>query len=186
MEISARPAAVASEPLAHPEMGEEWVAELKLFAGQRLPAHLVPDLIVPMGDLPRTPNGKVDRLALPTPGLASAAGERAPRTAEEIVLRKLVADVLELSDVPLDADFFALGGDSLLAMRLVAGVRSTLGSELGVRDVFDKRTVAKLAAGLRKPAGIQQPLIPRDKPARIPLSYSQLRMWFLKIGRAHV
>ena len=173
--MSATVPAVSTQP----QTDDEWVAELKRFAGLRLPAHLVPDLVVLMDSLPRTPNGKADRLALPEPDLVAARRERPAETADETALRRLVADVLGLADVPVDADFFTLGGDSLLAMRLVARVRSTLDREISVRDVFDDPTVAGLAFRLRTPTGVRSALAVREKPARVPLSHAQLRMWFL-------
>ncbi|WP_041842395.1 amino acid adenylation domain-containing protein [Actinoplanes friuliensis] len=110
----------------------------------RLPAHLVPAVIVGLDELPLTPNGKLDRAALPAPG-QSAEG-RAPATPTERVVAELFAEVLGAATVGADDDFFALGGHSFLAARLVARLRERLDTEAPVRYVFEAPTVAKLAA----------------------------------------
>ncbi|MBL7253034.1 non-ribosomal peptide synthetase [Paractinoplanes lichenicola] len=112
----------------------------------RLPSYLVPALIVAVdGDLPRTPNGKVDRRRLPAPDWAALAGDAAPATEVQTRLASLFADILGLPRVGVDDNFFALGGHSMSCMRLIGGVRSAFGADLRVRDVFDSPTVAGLA-----------------------------------------
>ena len=129
------------------------VAGLLDHARGLLPPHMVPELVVPLEELPLTANGKVDRKAL-TALAAEAAGEggrayTAPRTAVEKVLARIVADVLGVERVGADDDFFALGGDSVLATSVIARLREALDTtSLPVRVVFDRRTVAGIARRL--------------------------------------
>ncbi|GIF23080.1 amino acid adenylation domain-containing protein/non-ribosomal peptide synthase protein (TIGR01720 family) [Actinoplanes tereljensis] len=119
----------------------------------RLPSYLVPALIVAVeGALPRTPNGKVDRRALPAPDWTALVGDAAPMTEVQTRLAELFADILGLPRVGVDDNFFALGGHSMSCMRLVGQVRSAFGAELAVRDVFDSPTVAGLARLVDRPS----------------------------------
>ncbi|MEV7416129.1 amino acid adenylation domain-containing protein [Streptomyces sp. NPDC089919] len=141
-----------------------------------LPEHMVPAVVV-LDALPVTPNGKLDRRALPAPALRT--GGRTGRTERERILTGLFASVLELPEVGADDDFFELGGHSLLAMRLVAQVRGAFGAELGIREVFTARTPAALAA-LLDGAGRARPALTRqERPELLPLSPAQRRLWFL-------
>ncbi|MEU8709777.1 amino acid adenylation domain-containing protein [Streptomyces sp. NPDC048565] len=120
---------------------------LRRHAAARLPAAMVPGALVVVDALPRTPNGKVNRRALPAPDPA-AARTAPPSGPDEQVLCELFAEVLELPRVGSQDDFFALGGHSLLATRLAARVRSVLGAELGLRTLFEAPTPAGLATRL--------------------------------------
>jgi amino acid adenylation domain-containing protein/thioester reductase-like protein/non-ribosomal peptide synthase protein (TIGR01720 family) len=159
----------------------ERVAELRRFVASRLPDFMVPAAIVIVDSLPLTVNGKLDRRALPAPDFASGVAYRAPRDRRERVLAALFREVLGLARVGIDDGFFDLGGHSLAATRLAAQVRAELGVEVPIRAVFDAPTVAALAEWIRTHveewAGTA--LTARQRPARVPLSFAQSRLWFL-------
>ncbi|WP_232668741.1 non-ribosomal peptide synthetase/MFS transporter [Pseudonocardia sp. TRM90224] len=143
---------------------------------ERVPAHLVPDALVELDELPLTANGKVDRSALPGPWVPAATG-RAPRGALERGIARVFADVLAVPVSGADDDFFALGGHSLLATKTVMRLRRDLGVKLAVPSLFTHRTVAALArhiGTLRRVA--HTPLRPGDGPH---LSAAQRRLWVL-------
>ncbi|WP_033400775.1 condensation domain-containing protein [Actinokineospora enzanensis] len=117
---------------------------VRAHAASLLPEHMVPAAVVVLDVFPTLPNGKIDRAALPAPDFTTSSG-RAPRTPIETLLRDLVAQVLALSTVGVDDDFFALGGDSIVSIQLVSRARAA-GLHLSPRDVFEQRTVAALAA----------------------------------------
>jgi amino acid adenylation domain-containing protein len=151
-------------------------ADLRAWAAERLPEHMVPAVVVPLDAIPVTVNGKLDRAALPAPEFTAEG--RAPRTAFEEIVCGLFAEILGLESAGADDSFFDLGGDSLSAMRLVARVRDVLDSEITVRGLFAAPTPAGVALLAVRASG-RPALAPRERPGRIPLSFAQLRMWFL-------
>ncbi|QCQ93711.1 non-ribosomal peptide synthetase [Rhodococcus sp. SGAir0479] len=123
------------------------VDSLRAWTTDKLPEYMVPSAFVVLDAFPLTPNGKLDRRALPEPDLAGASEHVAPRTALETTLCSLIADVLGLDRVGVTDDFFALGGDSIVAIGLVNQARQH-GFSISARDVFQLRTPAALAAAL--------------------------------------
>ncbi|GAB3896577.1 hypothetical protein GCM10029964_078120 [Kibdelosporangium lantanae] len=129
-------------------VGDE-VPELRAYLAKALPAYMVPSVFVTMSEFPLTPNGKLDRRALPEPARV-AGGGHAPRNPYEEVLCGLFGEVLGIDRVGTEDDFFELGGHSLLGAQLVARIRTVLGVDLPVRAVFDAptpETMAILAGG---------------------------------------
>ncbi|OBK91032.1 non-ribosomal peptide synthetase, partial [Mycobacterium sp. 1165178.9] len=146
---------------------------------ERLPSYMVPTALMALPGLPLTVNGKLDTRALPAPEYTDVDSYRAPATAVEEILAGIYAQVLGLDRVGVDDSFFDLGGDSLSAMRLVAAINTGLDAGLSVRTVFDAPTIAQLATRIGAEAGRRTPLVAVERPAVIPLSFAQSRLWFL-------
>ncbi len=150
--------------------------------GEFLTAYMVPDAVVALDALPLTPNGKLDRRALPAPEFIGSAAFRAPGTPIEQAVADVFGGLLGAGEVGLDDDFFALGGNSLLATRAVARINEALDSNVAVREVFEAPTVAALAARIvpGAAAGTVRPkLAPVPRTDRVPLSLAQQRMWVI-------
>ncbi|MFE7135029.1 amino acid adenylation domain-containing protein, partial [Streptomyces sp. NPDC057638] len=145
-----------------------------------LPDHLVPTAIIILDTLPTTINGKLDHTALPAPEPIAAVGSRPPAGALEERVAEVFAEALGLGQVGAEDDFFALGGHSLLATRVVGRVRTLLDTACSVRDLFEARTVARLARRLGERSAPARPALARaNRPALLPLSHAQRRLWFL-------
>ncbi|OXM62114.1 non-ribosomal peptide synthase/polyketide synthase [Amycolatopsis vastitatis] len=161
--------------------GDADPAALRSAAADRLPPYMVPAAFVPLEAMPLTHHGKLDRDALPEPDWQAQvrATHTPPRTPAERALADIWADVLGVPEVGVDADFFELGGDSILGARALARVRARFGADLSPRVVFDARTIAKLAELLPDggaPAGRIEPVA---HDAVEPLSPVQRRLWVL-------
>jgi amino acid adenylation domain-containing protein/thioester reductase-like protein len=181
--------------------------ELRASLNAVLPEYMVPSAFVIMEKMPISPNGKVDRRALPAPAVSEAQQTEsvAPRTPEEQQLAAIWADVLGVPALGVDDDFFALGGHSLLATQMIARVATIFGIDIPLRRLFDARTVASFAQLIvsemtRWLEGLGEEELgladrpaqgsPEQRAARIPtrpagedslaLSPAQLRMWFLE------
>jgi amino acid adenylation domain-containing protein len=120
------------------------------YVARVLPAYLVPAHWVTLDRLPLTRNGKLDRAALPPPGPAVGAGGTPPRTDAEELVAEVWAEVLGAGKIGAFDDFFALGGHSLLVIRVAARLRALAGVELPIRTLFDRRTVADLALAVEE------------------------------------
>ncbi|MBP2455952.1 non-ribosomal peptide synthetase [Mycolicibacterium lutetiense] len=146
---------------------------------EHLPTYMVPAAVVVVDAIPLTVNGKLDRRALPAPEYVDADSYRAPTTPAEEILVGIFAQVLGLDRVGVDDSFFDLGGDSLSAIRLINAVNTAFDTDLAVRAVFDAPAVAQLEPRIAMGSGERTPLTPMPRPAVVPLSYAQQRLWFL-------
>ncbi|HWM02462.1 MAG TPA: condensation domain-containing protein, partial [Actinophytocola sp.] len=154
--------------------------DLREHLKRRLPDYMVPAAIMPVDTLPLTVNGKLDVKALPAPEIALSAG-RPPSTPTEEVLCGLFAEVLGAASVGVDDGFFDLGGHSLLATRLVSRARTALDVDLAIRDLFEAPTVAELATRVAAAGdATRPPLVAVDRPAEVPLSHAQQRLWVIQ------
>ncbi|MET7530313.1 amino acid adenylation domain-containing protein [Streptomyces goshikiensis] len=134
---------------AVPERGELDARALRAHAAGLLPEYMVPALVVPLdGPLPLTPNGKLDHKALPAPDWSGMTGDARPADATQARLAGLFGGILKLAEVGVHDNFFALGGHSMAAMRLLGLIRDEFGVELSIRDVFDALTVSGIAERL--------------------------------------
>ncbi|MDO3550997.1 amino acid adenylation domain-containing protein [Ralstonia pseudosolanacearum] len=147
-----------------------------------LPEYMVPAAYVRLERLPLTPNGKLDRKALPAPegqAYASTAYE-APQGEVEQTLAGIWQTLLGVERVGRHDDFFALGGHSLQAVRLVAQVRTQLGAELGLTELFAQPSLSAVAQAIVRGQGTALPAITvADRGEPLPLSFAQQRLWFL-------
>ncbi|WP_394004500.1 amino acid adenylation domain-containing protein [Luteimonas sp. WGS1318] len=150
-------------------------ASLRTFVAAQLPDYMVPSAFVALADWPVTANGKLDRDALPAPAFEPGAFV-APRTPTETALAVLFAEALGVERVGADADFFALGGDSLLAVHLLLAIQQRFGRDPGLGALFATPTVEGLAAALDAGEGDDPdhglaPVIAlaQGEPARAPL-----------------
>jgi amino acid adenylation domain-containing protein len=166
-------------------------AELRAQLGAVLPEYMIPTTFIQLPALPLTDNGKLDRRALPAPAAdnVGAAPYVAPAGATEAVLLGIWQEVLGLASLGVEHDFFALGGNSLSAVQVIARIRAQLGVELPVRTLFEAatpRAVARQVEGLHRAgggaataaAGIA--LSGRPRPAVVPASFAQQRLWIMQ------
>ncbi|MEM7051547.1 MAG: amino acid adenylation domain-containing protein [Acidobacteriota bacterium] len=187
-----------SAPSGERDLVAYWVAEgvdgsptrehldgLRDHLAATLPAYMVPTTFVALDELPRTPNGKVDRQALPAPSRRrppTRAAFVAPRNDLEGRIAALWCDLLDLDEVGVDDDLFELGGHSLLATRMVSRLREQFGREIPLELVFAQPTVADLAKEIsdgpeRRPV---ESIAPVPRGGDLPPSAAQERIWFLQ------
>lgn len=153
--------------------------DLRAYLRRTLPIVMIPSSLVVLDALPRTPNGKVDRLALPVAEAPVAAGGEPPRGDEEELVAEVWRRVLGLDQVGRDDDFFDLGGDSLKAGEVLSGLRERSGRGLPLRLVFENSRLADVAAALStaETPHAGQAVPPRSPGARPVLSFEQQRVW---------
>ncbi|WP_369981515.1 non-ribosomal peptide synthase/polyketide synthase [Xanthomonas bundabergensis] len=158
------------------------VAALREALSQALPEYMVPSAFVTLAAMPLTPNGKLDRKALPAPDQAAVASRsyEAPVGEMEQALATIWQELLGLERVGRHDHFFELGGHSLLAVRLVTRLRAALGVEVALREVFAQPVLARLAHAASAAARtVQEAIVPVDRAGVLPLSWAQQRLWFL-------
>jgi amino acid adenylation domain-containing protein len=162
--------------------------ELLAFLKARLPEYMLPGVFQNLDALSLTPNGKLDRAALPLPGQDLSQSQRAfqgPRTPIEEVVANIWTNVLGLEKVDVTANFFELGGHSILATQVIAWACDVFRIKMPLRLLFDSPTVEGLSTSveraLRSGAGSVVPSIsPTNRGERLPLSFAQQRLWFLQ------
>nr|WP_323754844.1 non-ribosomal peptide synthetase [Rhodococcus rhodochrous] len=157
-------------------------AAVRAHASEFLTGYMVPDVVTVLDELPLTVNGKLDRRALPVPRIDIDADRfREPATESERIVARVWAEVLGIERVGADDSFFDLGGNSLVATRVVARINEATGASLAIRELFEDPTVAGLAARVDADGSDRTvpELVARPRPDRIPLSLAQQRMWVL-------
>lgn len=141
------------------KVSHQLITQLRSFLKEKLPEYMVPATFVILGEMPLTPNGKIDRRALPSPmqnRLELESSYVAPRTPAEEEIANLWAEVLRVERVGIRNNFFDLGGHSLLAIRVIARLQEAIGVELSLRSLFESPTVEELAQKVEALRYLQQ------------------------------
>lgn len=159
---------------------EAYISYLK----SRLPDYMIPAVWIPLESMPLTVNGKIDRKALPNFDIEGLLNDKyvAPAGRVENKLVEIWQNVLELDKIGVNDDFFEIGGHSLLAVRLISAIRKEFSVEIPISYIFDHPNIASLTEWLQNNSGAD--ILPSVKavtsrPQRIPLSFSQERLWFI-------
>ncbi|HZI18010.1 MAG TPA: amino acid adenylation domain-containing protein [Pyrinomonadaceae bacterium] len=179
----------ANDPLRWATV-EQLGPHLREYLRERVPEYMLPAAFVFLPQMPLTPNGKLDRRALPEPDFSTAgrgddAAAPVPLSMTEELLAEVWTEVLGHARVGRRDNFFSLGGHSLLATQVLSRVRSIWRVELPLRTLFDAPTIERLAlqveAAQRRGQGsaARPPLRAVGRDAGLPLSFAQQRLWFL-------
>ncbi|KZN75423.1 hypothetical protein N477_01545 [Pseudoalteromonas luteoviolacea H33-S] len=161
------------------------LSELKSFVAEKLPNYMNPSVLMAVTQWPLSSNGKIDKRALPEPDASLMAGRYiAPEGEQEHALVAIWSELLSISTdkISATANFFDLGGHSVLAIRLTSEIKNQFGKELSPRAVFEHSTLRDMAALLDSTdiaTGAMSITPVKDSDIRIPLSYSQQRLWFI-------
>lgn len=177
---SSNPQLVAYWIAAHPSSDSTGSvfssAELRTFLARNLPDYMLPAAFVRLEALPLTPNGKLDRRALPAPSFSGDLQQRVePSTELELQLHALWAEVLGHSDFGIHDNFFAVGGHSLSALRLAAGIEQRLDTTLSISTLFKVQTIADLGLFLESKAPAEWPyqsLVPLQPLGELPALFA--------------
>ena len=158
------------------------VSELKNYLVETLPDYMVPTAFMQLEEFPLTPNGKLDRKALPVPEITSSKAFIAPRNDTEKAIASIWQEILKIERVGVQDNFFELGGHSLLATQVVSRIQNQLGYKISLSEFFQKPTINSLSELTATRNKIDQTAlaikkIDRNKP--VPLSFAQERLWFL-------
>ncbi len=171
-----------------PEKGREITShQLRDYLREKLPEYMVPSAFVMLDAFPLTPNGKIDRKALPDPSLHRLDLQReyvAPKTPTEEILAQIFAEILQVPQVGSNDHFFELGGHSLLATQLASRIRDALGVDVPLKILFEHPVVHELGRAIDqlklKQEGMEElPIVPIERNGELPLSFAQQRLWFL-------
>ncbi|HVG19909.1 MAG TPA: amino acid adenylation domain-containing protein [Blastocatellia bacterium] len=163
------------------------INDLRVYLKGRLPDYMVPSAFVVLDEIPVTPNGKVNRQALPVPdrgSLAAAAAYEAPRNPVEEAVAMTWAQVLEVSRVGITNNFFELGGTSLIATQVMSRLGKIFDLDLPLRAIFQWPTVKALSERIEELLGAQSrsahlPIRRAPRDETLPLSFAQHRLWFI-------
>lgn len=162
------------------------VSDLRRGLKDTLPEYMIPAAFVLLTELPLTPTGKVDRMALPAPDRARSGLEgvfEPPRSPIEQEVARIWREVLDLEDISVHDNFLDLGGQSLLATRIISRLQRAFQTELTVRSLLENPTVATFSDHIQKEDRTDvkrlAPLLRRVREGELSLSFAQLRLWFL-------
>nr|WP_267255904.1 amino acid adenylation domain-containing protein [Nostoc sphaeroides] len=162
------------------------VLELRHLLKAKLPEYMIPSAFVVLENFPLTPNGKIDRRALPAPDKIHQPDENYSLglTPVQEMLAGIWAEILGIKQVGIHDNFFELGGHSLLATRVISQIRKVFKVDLPLRCLFESPTVAELAKEIEKLKQAELQLnLPKMEPAsrlnKVPLSFAQQRLWYL-------
>ena len=169
------------------ELAATLIKQLHDVLNQQIPHYMVPSAFVFLAEMPLTPNGKLNRQALPVPEgdqYVHSESYIAPRTCSERAVAELWQELLHIPQVGMKDNFFHLGGHSLLATRLMSRLRQLFKIELPLKVLFDKPTLAELVDAIVEAQQAAErmsapPLVPQARPQQLPLSYAQQRLWFI-------
>ncbi|WP_020479985.1 non-ribosomal peptide synthetase [Mastigocladopsis repens] len=170
------------------EFDTRLIAQLRQFLQQKLPEYMVPSAFVMLEAMPLTPNGKVNRRALPTPDITHShpeSGFVAPRNPIEEAIAKIWVQVLGVELFGIHDNFFTLGGHSLLATQVISRIRKTFEVDLPLHRLFESPTVAELAKTIQEvmkvePLSATPPIMRVSRDGNLPLSFAQQRLWLLE------
>jgi amino acid adenylation domain-containing protein len=166
-----------------PQSTDISVFELRNFLKVKLPDYMIPSAFVMLEEIPLTPNGKIDRRALPAPDIIQHSEENTSLTLTPVqeMLAGIWADILGIKQVGINDNFFELGGHSLLATQVISRIRKTFGVDIPLQHLFESPTIAELAEEIQQTnqQGVSA-ITPVSRDENLPLSFAQARLWLLE------
>ncbi|MEG0242147.1 MAG: amino acid adenylation domain-containing protein, partial [Pseudomonas sp.] len=160
-------------PTAMPQDHEVFTQTLHAYLAETLPEYMLPTVTMALAQFPSTPNGKLDRKALPRAGEAKVQAFSAPQDPRQLLLAGIWQDILGLSQIGLDDNFFELGGDSIVSIQVVSRARQA-GLQLAPSDLFRHQTLRSLAAAAREVSA----LAIEQGPVQGPVLLTPVQQWF--------
>jgi hypothetical protein len=150
---------------------------------QQLPRHALPEAIIPLETLPKTPNGKIDRRKLtePSSNTSSIPNQESPKSPLESQLSSIWAEVLQLPEVGIHDDFYRLGGDSILSIQVVSKAAQA-GLTVSMKQFLEHRTIAELASALEDRPQPSTPTAPDVSENFGPAPLTPIQHWFFSCG----
>ena len=159
------------------------VSELREYLSQHLPDYMIPAYFIQLEQLTLTPNGKIDRKALPEPDqstIETGIEYVAPMTDTETKLVNIWQPLLKIERIGIMDDFFELGGDSILVNQCIARIREEMRVEIPLRTFFERPYIKALSEEIEKQERQVSSIKPVKREGEIPLSFAQERLWFLQ------